>query len=124
MGYTNLRDAGSAIAHRKDFDGNSMWGRRHPGALIRGYLPDSVDLPVDLRYVVGSYGTPIAWVDRDGFAHVPDTKYSGTTSRHQSICRRALQPDSDAQQIEDVLEIVDEIATQRAIESITRGIAA
>ena len=36
------------------------------------------------QFVVYSYDTPIAWRLSDGSWSVPDTKYSMTTSRHQS----------------------------------------
>lgn len=36
------------------------------------------------QFVVYSYDTPIAWLNEDGSWSVPDTKYSMTTSRHQS----------------------------------------
>lgn len=56
-----------------------------PGRLSREYL-------ISVRkadYVVYSYGTPIAWHNEDGW-HMPDVKYSVTTSRHQSRIRTAL----------------------------------
>lgn len=44
----------------------------------------------DPSYVIRSYGTPIAWYDpRLGWI-MPDTRYSVTTSRHQSIVRSAI----------------------------------
>lgn len=44
----------------------------------------------DVLYVVFSYATPIAWYTRaDGWV-IPPVKYSATTSRHQSIVRRAI----------------------------------
>jgi len=40
-------------------------------------------------YIVYSYGTPIAWYGRYGW-HTPAVRYSSTTSRHQSIVRKAI----------------------------------
>jgi hypothetical protein len=40
-------------------------------------------------YTVRSYGTPIAWHGDAGWQQ-STTKYSSTTSRHQSIVKRAL----------------------------------
>ena len=41
-------------------------------------------------YVVYSYDTPIAWHRADGFWHMPDVKYSVTTSKHQGRILTAL----------------------------------
>jgi hypothetical protein len=43
------------------------------------------------RFVVYSYRTPIAWKNEGGEWIVPAEKYSVTTSRHQSVVRRAVQ---------------------------------
>jgi hypothetical protein len=40
-------------------------------------------------YIVYSYSTPIAWHGTHGW-HIPAIRYSQTTSRHQSIVRRAI----------------------------------
>lgn len=44
-----------------------------------------------VSYVIYSYETPIAWRTQDGAWHVPDTRYSVTTSKHQGKVRTALQ---------------------------------
>ena len=40
-------------------------------------------------FIVYSYSTPIAWFGKIGWV-IPAIKYSQTTSRHQSIVRRAV----------------------------------
>ena len=44
----------------------------------------------DVTYTVYSYSTPIAWVTRSGLVRIPATKYSRTTSQHQSVVRICL----------------------------------
>lgn len=98
--YT-IRDAGDAIRRRETFvagDGSLTSETLHgPGPLSWGRAPQSItdairaaraaaDAPL---YIVMSYGTPIAWAGPGEQLTVPDVRYSVTTSRHQSICRRA-----------------------------------
>lgn len=40
----------------------------------------------EISYTVLSYATPIAYVTKDGKAHVPAVSYSPTTSGHQGLC--------------------------------------
>ena len=44
-----------------------------------------------VTYVVYSYGTPIAWVEKDGNGYVPPINYSPITTNHQGIARLALE---------------------------------
>lgn len=44
----------------------------------------------NVRFVIFSYGTPIAWVLYSGTWTVPDVRYSVTTSHHQGIVRTAI----------------------------------
>lgn len=37
----------------------------------------------DIAYAVYSYGTPIAWVLRDGATHLVNQRFSVTTTKHQ-----------------------------------------
>jgi hypothetical protein len=90
-----------AIRAREDFTVNSMSGTRigarYP--IQVGQLKDKSPKDVerltsavargDVTYVVYSYGTPIAWVEK-GKGYAPDVKYSTTTSHHQTIARVAL----------------------------------
>lgn len=56
-----------------------------------GRVPDEYSLDIfNARYVIYSYGTPIAWRDRRGEWTVPDVRYSVTTSKHQGKVRAAL----------------------------------
>jgi hypothetical protein len=43
------------------------------------------------QYVVYSYNTPIAWLDRAGFWQMPAVKYSVTTSKSQGRILTALR---------------------------------
>ena len=50
---------------------------------------------VDSDYIVYSYATPIAWhvPERKGYSDfwiIPQTRYSNTSSHHQSVVRQAL----------------------------------
>jgi len=48
-------------------------------------------LTADVVYVVYSYETPIMWVYMDGECPrcvIPNDKYSGPTTRHQTVARR------------------------------------
>jgi hypothetical protein len=39
-------------------------------------------------YIVKSYNTPIAWGELDDELYITESKFSSTTSRHQSVVRR------------------------------------
>jgi hypothetical protein len=43
-----------------------------------------------VKFMIYSYGTPIAWVLYSGTWIVPDVSYSVTTSHHQGIVRTAI----------------------------------
>ncbi len=66
------------------FSGHASWhitGRLTGDELERFYR--GVD--AGFRYVVTSYGTPIAWVTKDGEVYRVARKFSATTSKHQSM---------------------------------------
>lgn len=101
MTTTTIRNADSKIAQLAPFDAGSLRGEH-----VRYATGDLGRLPTDERdalsstikarraqgldtYVVWSYATPIAWQAETGQLHVSPTRYSPTTTRHQSICRRA-----------------------------------
>ena len=74
MSYTNYKDAVDKIIAREAFKGNTLWAYRN-----------------DDEYLVFSYATPIAVFNFDTKVWtLNDTKYSVTTSKHQTIVRRAL----------------------------------
>ena len=99
MSYTPLNQAHIFIQHRALFQGNSLRGHRVPPRtdIVLGMLNDNdrrrleADNEHDSVYVVWSYDTPIAWCVNDTW-HVVTQKFSRTTSRHQSVVRRALSP--------------------------------
>jgi hypothetical protein len=64
-------------------DSVSLWDlgrlpREHANAFMMDHL-------AGIAYVVWSYGTPIAWVRKDGTVVKPDVRYSRTTSKHQGM---------------------------------------
>lgn len=72
--YTNYSDMAQKIANRETFEGNSASGYRYR----------------DGRYRVYSYATPILSLDPTGrIVFFDNRRYSQTTSRLQSIIRRA-----------------------------------
>ena len=91
-------DAPAYISERLRFQNTtgSLYARTATD-IVDGYLTGS--LPPDecdrLRqaiaerptYIVYSYNTPIGWLESDGW-HIPDVRYSVTTSRHQSKLRQ------------------------------------
>ena len=87
-----------AIQNRKDFDAGNLHGWGYPSG--NGHLDQrhrlpgvwALDFRADIRiiYVVRSWNTPIAWyVDGEGWV-MPPIGYSGYTSRHQALVRRAV----------------------------------
>ena len=74
MKRITLRQAVEAIRNREEFQAGSLSG-------YHVYQPD--------EYVISSYATVIAVV-KDSGTWIDDQRYSVTTSRHQSIVRRAI----------------------------------
>lgn len=94
--YVVLRDVPAQVQNRQPFRMSAaMAGSTH--RIVVGRLPavyvaafDAAQLAADY-YVVHSYATPIAW-HANGVWVMPDVKYSRTTTRHQNIVRRGLDP--------------------------------
>jgi hypothetical protein len=88
---TSNRDAGKLIAAKAPFQGSNLRGGS--AELGLGRLPQA-DADTfkshNPDYVVSSYSTPIAWHSQEHGWHMPTTKYSSTTSRHQSLVRRSV----------------------------------
>lgn len=87
--------AGSYIAARLPFEGSNLYGEvKEPGSTV-GYTgrmkPEDVEAirKDNPSYIVSSYGTPIAWHGARGW-QMPATKFSQTTSVHQSKVRGAI----------------------------------
>lgn len=102
MRNLNYRQIPFAVRDRETFQGNSMHAEWiGPGGWVHtGYLPDEERAILahvlddakrfhEATYVVFSYGTPIAWGMAGRDLDIPDVKYSATSSRHQSLVRRA-----------------------------------
>lgn len=87
----NLRTAPEHIANRQDFNCNgTLTGVNGDFYPFTGRLPERFHAALkdasksnDDFYLVKSYSTPIAWYSR-GQWFMPVTRYSSTTSRHQS----------------------------------------
>lgn len=91
---TANKDALWYISQQQSFRGSNLYGIVQPP--IDSYQPAIGRLPYEWinelkgsYYIVYSYGTPIAWF-KNGEWLVPNLKYSQTTSRHQSLVRRAI----------------------------------
>lgn len=93
--YTT-RDADEPIARREEFRTHgALRGERVNDTTtpFTGILPSEwvevirKDRPY---YVVYSYSTPIAWFNGTHWT-IPDTRYSLTTSRHQTVARVAVR---------------------------------
>ncbi|QBZ72290.1 hypothetical protein SEA_CIRCINUS_248 [Streptomyces phage Circinus] len=69
----------------------ALTGVSKPGYVTMGQLPAEYRASAQMAvYVVYSYRTPIAWCLPSGDWVCPDTRYSVTTSRHQSKVRTAV----------------------------------
>jgi hypothetical protein len=96
MKQINQKQAKVSIAKREPFNANSLkggWFNTSTGWPSFGILPQefrtalsgALETGEDV-YVVTSYVTPIAWYS-GGSWEIPDTKYSVTTSKHQTIVK-------------------------------------
>jgi hypothetical protein len=92
MKQLNQRDAIHYIATRQEFKASALSGSnwsngagRLSGADLERFYQDVKGL----TYAVYSYGTPIFWVS-NGEAYQVEQKFSVTTSKHQSLVRRAV----------------------------------
>lgn len=100
MTLTSTQGAADFIARREPFTTSGAMSARYvrwmpsTGRLPADEIADLADLIEENRehgeetYVVFSYGTPIAWATLLEDLVVPDVRYSVTTSKHQSVCRR------------------------------------
>jgi hypothetical protein len=87
----NQRNAGESIVKKEEFKASNFTGVA--GATDTGRMPSEEAEKYRSSkptYTVKSYNTPIAWHDADKGWQVSGTKYSSSTSRHQSVVRRAL----------------------------------
>lgn len=89
MRRLTYKEIGPALRDKKEFRGNTM--RATWVGAEEHKMP--VVLIADMhfrRYVVYSYGTPIAYFDYLHGVKIPDKHWSRTTSRHQGMCRTWL----------------------------------
>lgn len=90
VAQTNRAKAPDFIASKVPFQASALSGVE--GTTGPGRMSDDETREyrqANPSYTVRSYGTPIAWHGDAGW-HMSSTKYSPTTSRHQSIVRAAL----------------------------------
>ncbi|MBK6906320.1 MAG: hypothetical protein IPH08_04125 [Rhodocyclaceae bacterium] len=97
MKRANRQTAMDFIRDRVDFTASSLSGRLGTYYGYGGRLGSALrnrwraDNPV---YAVYSYDTPIAWLPSGGGPWVmPTTKYSPTTTNHQTVAARAVGED-------------------------------
>jgi len=92
MKQVNQRDAEHYIATRQEFRASALEGRVYGVGSGRLDPEEVARYNRDLNsviYWVYSYSTPIAWYTPEGWYTV-EQKFSSTTSRHQSVVRRAI----------------------------------
>lgn len=89
---TTITKAWRHLAKREPFHAGNLWATRTPfgfgeleGEARRQFNRDAS------TYVVYSYGTPIAWVLRNGHVRIPDVQYSKSTTDHQTLARQMLR---------------------------------
>ena len=102
MAKVNQKTAAYLVRQKKPFEASALTGGWF-GAFTPTKGPTLGRLPQEHRpplakalrkgsvYIVLSYETPIAW-SVNGQWVVPGVKYSPTTTKHQHIVRRAIQP--------------------------------
>ena len=92
MKQVNQRDAVYYIENRLDFRASALEGldgrTNTYGRLDAEEVAQYERVKESIDYVVLSYRTPIAWHSAEGW-YVVAQKFSVTTSKHQSIVRRA-----------------------------------
>jgi hypothetical protein len=92
----STREASGPISRREAFVSHgALSARGHSGpadSMIFGELPqdqrETIRKLPDINYVVSSYNTPIGVHSHSQGWVIPNTKYSRTTSKHQSQLRR------------------------------------
>lgn len=88
----------AAVEAGEDFQTNgAMSGVANPRYISTGRMPQEHadrytrdEETGEVVYVIFSYYTPIAWKMRDGSVRRPRTRYSVTTSKHQTTAGVAL----------------------------------
>lgn len=90
------QDAWKPMQNRQDFKtGGALWGTSRPpyvgGRLSEHDKNEYQNNMEDIDFVVVSYHTPIAWhyKSRDSW-YIVRTKFSTTTSKHQTLIERAV----------------------------------
>lgn len=80
-------DASEAVQRDLPFSNTAKSLQGVPGgAVYLGQLPQEYRASaLAADYVIYSYLTPIAWLTAQGFWVMPETRYSATTSKHQTI---------------------------------------
>jgi hypothetical protein len=92
---TSNKKAVDLIRDRIVFTGSNFHGvipSPDPNQIVMGEYAGTLFVE-DIKYaeyIVYSYSTPIAWFYGGGW-NVTTDRFSATTSRHQSIVRRAIQ---------------------------------
>lgn len=100
LGIKSRQAIQDGVDAQKEFDIGNVKGIRvygdgsavSPGRLLDEHLEmfKAQLARNNVRYVLYSYNTPIAWVLYSGDWIVPDVKYSVTTSMHQGVVKVAI----------------------------------
>lgn len=87
---TANKDAGQYLRHLRPFTGSNFYGTTSFEGFGRARRDLGHALAIEnADYIVYSYATPIAW-HIGGSWVMPHDRYSVTTSKHQSIVRKAI----------------------------------
>lgn len=93
--YVNYSQIPGFIAARKGFEGNTMSAEVRPSHVSMGRIHNRSDIQdifdrATVKYVVFSYGTPIAVETEEDGPIVFDIRFSRTTSKHQGKCHQGF----------------------------------
>jgi hypothetical protein len=96
--------------------GGKLKGDRGP-ATFAGRLPEwerPLPMAPTVRYVVYSYGTPIAWRDSESGWYVSETRHSVTTSKHQGRIRAAVASFAPHVRVRGEINVCDDCMFEHA----------
>lgn len=103
----NYRQIPTMLMSESPFEGNSMRAMipvardkdgdyiSHRGRLYSSRSAQELFKGKSFRYLVLSYGTPIAGITDSGERVFVEDKFSSTTSRHQNLVRAWMREDDD-----------------------------
>lgn len=93
LGRLSRKALQTGVDNLSDFDAGNLIGKhRARGEKVDlGRMPKKEAHGIDKAiYVIYSYGTPIAWALSKDTWIIPTTKFSVTTTQHQSLVKTAV----------------------------------